>query len=568
MVTLQPRSTAEVATGSPVDPAVLAELVRDALAAPVADPVWLLARQWQTGAFQAADGGSPVTTELAWAGGPLSRNGVALDGPLEDRFEPEPPPPLPALDAARRVRLASELRRRLAESRLTGTELNALWTAWRTAFPAITAEDEALRAAGARLPDPVSLVPQLLPALAPGGVAPFPTLPGTAGLAAGAREAVELAVRGWFGWAASSFSAAGDLAAAAGDRAPASWDAERLGYRFDCAAERSNGPVTLIADGYDGSGLDWYSVDKSRLGPVPFVAPRFLRTGSAVVTPTKVSYAGMPRPRWWELEDGDVNLDALRAGDDPAQAVLAAFAHSYSNDWFLCPLELDPGWAEIGTLRVTDTFGEISEVPAAAVADGPGGAWRMWDLAISGKSDDTPGLRLLWPVGPPPLDGPVLEEIMLARDELANLAWVVEQRTTDTDGLPVDRFQRWQQERPEEVSGADRPHATAYRLGTAVPDFWYPLLATGDRATQMLRRAGLPPEASGVSDDGVQGVLVPHGAATALAVSTVSRQGRRIIRRGRLVLGPDGVRTWVARVAGPGTGDASCGLRFDILTTT
>jgi hypothetical protein len=82
----------------------------------------------------------------------------------------------------------------------------------------------------------------------------------------------------------------------------------------------------------------------------------------------------------------------------------------------------------------------------------------------------------------------------------------------------------------------------------------------------VLRRASLPPEASGVSDAGVQGVLVPHVAGTALALSTVSRQGRRIIRRTRLVLGPAGVQAWRARVAGPGTGDASSGLRFDILT--
>jgi hypothetical protein len=560
MVTLQPRSTAKASTDTPLDPAVLEDLARDALAAPVADPLWLLARQWQTGAFHASDGGSPVTTELAWAGGPLSRNGLPLDGPLEGLVEPEPPPPLPALDAARRIRLASELRHRLAESTLTSTDLSSLWNAWRAAFPAVPAEAEALRAAAARLPDPVPLLQALLPALAPRATTPFPTLPGTAGLAAAAREAVEQAVRGWFGWAASSFSAL------PGDRAPASWDAARLAYHFDCAAERSDGPVTLTADAYDGSGLDWYSVDKSSLGPTPIVAPRSVRTGSAAVTPTKVSYAGMPRPRWWELEDGDINLDALRASDDPAQAVLAAFAHNYSNDWFLCPLELEPGWAEVTSLRVTDTFGQVSEVPAAAVVDGPGGAWRMWDLAAPPKGDDTPGLRLLWPVGPPALDGPVIEEVVLARDELANLAWMVEQRTASTDGLPVDRFQRWQQQRPEEVNPADRPHATTYRLGTAVPDFWYPLLATGDRATQVLRRASLPPEASGVSDAGVQGVLVPHVAGTALALSTVSRQGRRIIRRTRLVLGPAGVQTWRARVAGPGTGDASSGLRFDILT--
>ena len=47
----------------------------------------------------------------------------------------------------------------------------------------------------------------------------------------------------------------------------------RLAYRFTCAAERSDGSVTLTADAYDGSGLDWYSVDKSPLGPTPIISP-------------------------------------------------------------------------------------------------------------------------------------------------------------------------------------------------------------------------------------------------------------------------------------------------------
>src|SRR5215207_9760230 len=145
MVTLQPRSTAGASTDTPLDPAVLEDLARDALSAPVADPLWLLARQWQTGAFYAGDGGSPVTTQLSWAGGPLSRNGVPLDGPLEGLVEPEPPPPLDAMDATRRVRLASELRRRLADAGLTSSDSGSLWKAWRAAFPAIPAEAEALR---------------------------------------------------------------------------------------------------------------------------------------------------------------------------------------------------------------------------------------------------------------------------------------------------------------------------------------------------------------------------------------------------------------------------------------
>jgi hypothetical protein len=77
--------------------------------------------------------------------------------------------------------------------------------------------------------------------------------------------------------------------------------------------------------------------------------------------------------------------------------------------------------------------------------------------------------------------------------------------------------------------------------------------------------AGVPPEAVGVSDDGVRGTFVPHGPSTMLADAKASRAGSRLVRRARLTAGPDGVILWIAIVTGPGGGESSSGLRFDIL---
>lgn len=546
---LLPSSTADGAH-PPTDPPNLELAQRDALAAPVADPLWLLARQWQTGEFVAIDGGSPVRADLSWSHGPLTRPpGDAITGPWEPSIEAENLPGLAELDQRSRVRMATELRRTLRDTALTASQQDALWSTWRTSFPfADPVGDTPVSLVAARLPDPAALLTSVLPFLRrPGG--PFPPLPGMADLDPSTVTSVQAALWQWFGWAQGFF------AVRPADRAPAAWDQSRQAYQLQVGA----GSLILNATEYDGSGLDWFSFDKSAVTPQP--GP--VTTEARAMLPTPVSYAGMPRPRWWELEDGDVNLDALRSSADPAHAVLAAFAHSFSNDWFLCPLELPPGWAQITSLAVTDTFGTVVQVESVAALDEDTGPWRMWDLArADGPADASAGLRLCWPISPPRLEGPVLEEILLAKDELANLAWIVELQTQDPGGRTVDRFRRWQELRPDHTAAVE---AMGYRLGTAVPDFWYALATVGEHGSQQFRRASLPPEASGVSDVGVQGIIVAHDTTAALAVSAISRQGSRVLRRDCLILGPAGLRVWRARLAQLGTGEASSGLRFDLV---
>ena len=74
-------------------------------AAPVADPLWLLARQWQVGEFQAEDGGTPIVAR--WRGtsprpDPLRRSGRSRRTPRPRRRASTPRPP-----AARGVRRAA-----------------------------------------------------------------------------------------------------------------------------------------------------------------------------------------------------------------------------------------------------------------------------------------------------------------------------------------------------------------------------------------------------------------------------------------------------------------------------
>jgi hypothetical protein len=56
---------------------------------------------------------------------------------------------------------------------------------------------------------------------------------------------------------------------------------------------------------------------------------------SVHVLPTPVTFAGMPAARWWEFEDGDVDLTSLRpVPEDTGRMLFTEFALSYGNDFF------------------------------------------------------------------------------------------------------------------------------------------------------------------------------------------------------------------------------------------
>src|SRR6476661_8898162 len=101
----------------PVSTAATPETQRDALAAPVRDPVWMLARQWQTRGFVADDAGAPVHVRLSTSTAPLTAGGPAGNPvtAIEPVVEAEPLPSMDDLDHRSLVALASELTRRLRD---------------------------------------------------------------------------------------------------------------------------------------------------------------------------------------------------------------------------------------------------------------------------------------------------------------------------------------------------------------------------------------------------------------------------------------------------------------------
>jgi hypothetical protein len=92
--------------------------------------------------------------------------------------------------------------------------------------------------------------------------------------------------------------------------------------------------------------------------------------------PRSVSFAGMPADRFWEMEDGLIDLGSLDAGPtDLARLLAVESAVIYSPDWFVVPVELPIGsLAQVDWVVVTDTFGVATLVgtPTTQAADNAG----------------------------------------------------------------------------------------------------------------------------------------------------------------------------------------------------
>jgi hypothetical protein len=540
-------------TWNRLEPGTRSETLRG-LAARVGDPLWLLGRQAQSGELTGSDTASLVSVRLDHEVSPITRWAPGKPGP-GDAGAPYPAGvPIEALVDA--VPQPVRHRERAAAGtwflRLLGGTLAAAYgAALRREFglPALDAteidrsDDLGLRRAALLAGRAVD----------GGGLRDAPAAPDPASVVA--RVGVVAADAVAFTAALQSFSAWWDRRHASD---PGPWRADRLASPFTVGAMTADGPVTLQAAAHRGGRVDWHAFDVvagslAEADPAP-------SSESMTMLPAQLAFPGMPAARWWEFENGTVDLGRLEAApDDLGRLLLAEFALVYGNDFFVVPLTIPAGSiCRVTTLEVRTTYGETFRVPPAATRVTPDGRrWRMFQMTDgTTDSDAGAGLLLLPPCSVDVLDGPVEEEVLLTRDETANLAWGIELRVTGPLGWPVER---------REVEAAanrrgDGPPATdstlRYRLSTRVPDSWLPLAPVADGAS--LEQSGTVTPV---------GNLLTATAPFRLDTVELPRVGRRVIRRAHAARGTDGSRhVWTGWSARAGRGESSSGLRHDDLT--
>ncbi|HYU60410.1 MAG TPA: hypothetical protein VEK39_06610 [Solirubrobacterales bacterium] len=511
---------ASITTWSRLEPLDQSTDLDASLSAPIADPLWLLHRQWQLGELEANDAGSPIAVTVTRAEAALS--GFRAADPrgttgTRRAYDPAAMPLEPLIEAERVRGLAGAHRRLAAETGahwlrlLKARGFPQLIAAYRAAFPiqlaaSVVPEADPLGAEaaillGGRAIDGDLLAAQLRAARGPQGrittlPASFP--PGPAGVLAVAVE--------WLHWYDELLVEPDGVHAT-----PPAWQTRRFEYRFSAAARVGAKEATFGSVAYDDGHLDWpdLSAGHRRLG-VPAATPA---TAVDVVIPVPLSYPGMPAHRHWEIEDSQVSFAGIEAGStDVVRMLLTDFALVYGDDWFIVPFSATVGsLVTIQKVTVRDTFGVTTQVPPAAATAGAR-RWAMYAFTASPAAATTaalpgPDSLLIPPALPAVLSGSPVEEAAFFRDEQANLVWAVERTTTSPLGTPVDRYRYSRPATRVTVDVTDIGDADlVYRLTTPIPGNWYPYLPKPTPAGDDLTLNRLPastPEGQIVTESAV-----------------------------------------------------------------
>lgn len=578
-----------------VEPHTRSEDLEEGLQARIADPLWMLGRQWQLGEFRGEDAASAVHARVRAFWNPLETfrndaiaNGsvepMASDTPLEARVEAEG-----AINGPARLTLAAEAGLQFSR-RLEAAGLGGLRSKFRDKFPLVV-DPEVIEG----LPERHRIRLELLARRAIDGRLLYAASTARVKQVAGSASAAAAVVAPFKAWREEylgRLEEPGD----SGD----TWADERLEYSFSIGVSAGQGEVVLSAEEYTGGALDWHSfdVDGSEASSHGLGAGT-PQSKTLDLLPVPLTYAGMPASRWWEFEEGSVYFGGIEAGPaDIGRLVVAEYATVYSDDWLLLPVRLPVGsLARIQRITILDTFGGEHEIESTASNDADGSiATRPWAyFELAGDTSASEG-RTPWLLIPPalvgPLNGKPVEEVSFVRDEGANLGWAIESTIEAPTGAAVSRRLQWglaQQANFEKDSTAEVPEAGtsaddndgtedgateadapwAYRLQTEIPPYWIPLVPEPiepGSAEVRLRRARMLAwdQIEAEWAKGPKGEVLAPTRALRLFEEEVPKGGVQVTRAWQLARGSDGsVHLWMARRKRPGRGGRASGLEFD-----
>lgn len=579
-----------------------AESFDRALRAEVRDPLWMLTKQWQMGEFVGDDAASPIDVKVHVETNTLRKYQPA-DGPVEP-FSTEIPleahverMAIPFAQGNHEISLDIRLLMGRQWLKLIGTV---------TADPAVAAEfikhypihipdptnpDDAatcahptawsnFAAAATRRMDGFKLYAHLV--AAPGNHATdgIPAL-------AGQEAAVDPVADRFLAWFRRLFYQ---------PDGPDAWLPDRLEYQFSASAPRGDAEQVLVAEEYFHGHLDWYNLDidpeREVLGsPEPPVPPA---KHTLSMLPTQVTFNGMPHTRWWRFEDSRTNFGDIRPDTtDLAKLLLIEFGLVYANDWYLVPFTVPSGTiARVRGVAVTDVFGRRTWVEAAGRGDDEDWQrWAMFLMSIRGDEHREADLSLLLPpAARQVLEGRPLEEIMLVRDEMANMVWAVERTIALPSGEPASGREAATQTRAYFERDLERrlghpptppPPAPGakirYQVMSSVPENWIPMIpvhVAGDNRQVQLRRAAMLRIMEGDTNENPDPVrprtsllrVGLDGPGYLLHEEEVPRAGTVVttsFQRTRWNAGR--VFTWLGVRKQTGRGESSSGLAFDRL---
>ena len=357
--------------------------VTESLQARIADPLWMLARQWQFNEFQGEDAGSPIGAALKVTGLPVATllhptgavPEVALPAPfapVEAMVEHEQVLPVhPKLNA----QAGQQLMRMLRAAGLDATIAELV-----DHYPApLAAPDDAVADNAGfvwnalldqRAVDALALAGDVK---ALGGSRPaLEAFSATVGVGAAQTQGVVRSRRALAasGSPTSPSTAARPARARTGSRSASSTpsrSARRASARR-CACSPTSTPTAA------STGTPTRSAPRRTGRPgrrrASTIAPE------RPPLPTTAHYPGMPADRYWEFEDGRVNFGMTGAAkSDLARLAVLEYALVFGNDWFVLPLTLPTNALyRVSTFTVRDNFGIDLPIPPAG--------WNLYEMSL------------------------------------------------------------------------------------------------------------------------------------------------------------------------------------------
>ena len=479
-------------TWSRLDPMPTSDDVTLGLQAPIADPLWMLARQWQFNEFQGEDAGSPISAGLRVLGAPLSRL-IHPTGAVPEQTLGEGAQPMETMVESERVlavhaklnaQAGQHLMRMLRAATLSGAiePLRAAFSATIT-DPADPVADNAgfvwHRLLSGQAIDAQALAQALRPVAGNNATADA----FVSGLDIAPAAPVRTVLQAWLIWL-DGFVVDNDSTGAS-----AYWNPNRLEYAFGLRTRGVTPELQVDAEEYTDGKLDWHTFT---VNTVPSPTRPLMGRGATewkperAPMPTMARYPGMPADRYWEFEDGQVNFGRLGAAkSDLARLAVMEYALVFGNDWFVLPVTLpNNALYRVADFSVTDNFGITIPIPPARNPDGT--PWTLFGMSTkagaNGVRAKLNGALYLCPALETQ-EGPPLEHVLMMRDEMANIAWAIEKRVQGTSGESLDRgfeSQRLSTTQrlvlPSGAVVADGGAPLSYTLQTPVAAHWIPFL--------------------------------------------------------------------------------------------
>ncbi len=303
-----------------------------------------------------------------------------------------------------------------------------------------------------------------------------------------------------------------------------SWDPAALSYRFQCALpEKTGNNTVLAANEYAAGRLDWSAFDVETqpnietglLSVSESLRRQSVESNVLSFIPSPAGFGGMPVNRFWEFEDGKVDLGNLSADTtDISKVIVVEYAMMYGNNWFLIPFPLKTGsLADVKGIVVTDVFGQKTFIePAVQGGSDDWYGWGMFNLTAwdaEKKFATEADTRVFVPPAVPKIqEGDPVEEVLFVRDETANMVWAIENKVDSLLRLGMDGHQAavelaryFEALNPYEPAAVDPAAALRYVLGNSVPENWIPFISIhieGQNRAVQLQRASMPRVVDGV----------------------------------------------------------------------